>query len=79
MQRYRQLALQYHPDKNSSDLETAHQQFTRIGAAHEAICFKSSIGHTQRNQPLHGTIDKDRFSSSSTCPGIRNVNHVRAT
>jgi hypothetical protein len=38
--RYKQLALQYHPDKNRSDIEIAHKQFIRIAAAYEALSLR---------------------------------------
>jgi len=64
---YRKLALQWHPDKNPEEQETAEKKFKQIARAYEILSNKKSRAYYDRNE-IHKDRPAHRRRSSSQTP-----------
>ena len=67
--RYRQLALQHHPDRNLEDQKPAHENFTKISAARdELVSLLSNLSVSNPEQAPDAQAQEEHQRSSSFSP-----------
>lgn len=69
---YHQLALKYHPDKNSGNREEAERKFKEVSEAYDILSDekKRSIFDTYGEEGLKGGVPPEGFSGGAGGPGM---------